>query len=75
MTTENINLKTIDNIIENILEELNLTKDQVNILGTGGYAKLITERSKYIEDYDGNITLEGMRLVYEKSKRDRNENW
>lgn len=64
----------VDNIIENILEELNLTKDQVNILGTGGYAKLITERSKYIEDYDSNITLEGMRLVYEKSKRDRNEN-
>ena len=63
----------VDNVIENILAEMKLDKSEVKIIATGGYAKLIASKSKYIEDYDYDITLQGMKMIYEKTIKERND--
>lgn len=57
----------IDNVIENILKDLGEKKEDVSIIATGGYSKMIAENSKYIQKNDKDITLEGMRIIYEKT--------
>lgn len=59
----------VDNIIEQILKDLGVKKEDTSIIGTGGYSNLISQMSKYITDTDKDITLEGMRIIYEKTKR------
>lgn len=63
----------VDNVIANILNEINLSKNEVKIVATGGYAKLIASKSKYIEEYDYDITLQGMKMIYDKTIKERNE--
>lgn len=63
----------VDNVIDNILSEMKLKKKDVKIVATGGYAKLIASKSKYIEEYDYDITLQGMKMIYEKTIKERNE--
>lgn len=58
----------VDNIIEEIVKSLKTSIDEVSIIATGGYSEFIAERSRYIQNVDKNITLEGMRLIYEKTK-------
>lgn len=38
----------------------------VKVVATGGLGKLIASETKYIDIYDPNLTLHGMRLIYEK---------
>lgn len=59
----------VDNIIEQILKDLVVSKEDTSIIGTGGYSNLISQMSRYITETDKDITLEGMRLIYEKTKR------
>lgn len=63
----------VDNVIENILEEMNYEAKDVKIIATGGYAQLITSKSKYVEEYDYEITLQGMKLIYDKTMKERSE--
>lgn len=63
----------VDNVIERILEDMNWTKKDVSIVATGGYAELISTRSKYITEYDFDITLYGMKLIYERTIKERND--
>lgn len=58
----------VDNIISEILNELGEDKKSTSIIATGGYSDLISKSSKYIIDIDKDITLEGMRLIYEITK-------
>lgn len=58
----------VDNTIEEIAKALKTTTSAVSIIATGGYSEFIAERSRYIQTVDKNITLEGMRLIYEKTK-------
>jgi type III pantothenate kinase len=39
-----------------------------HIIATGGLASLIATGSKFIEKVDDTLTLEGLRLVYERNK-------
>ncbi len=57
----------VDNIIEEISKTLGYNTKDMSIIATGGYSKLISDNSKYIEKVDGDITLEGMRIIYEKT--------
>jgi len=59
----------IDSLIERILESENLTKDDVRIIGTGGFAALISHNSKYIELVDKMLTMEGLKLIYERNQK------
>lgn len=55
----------VDGILERLIDELNYTP---KIVATGGFAELISIESKYIEIIEENLVLEGLRLIYERSK-------
>jgi len=52
----------VDGILEKMLEELG----EAHIVATGGLASLITKGSRFIESVDQNLTLEGMRIIYQR---------
>ena len=40
----------------------------IKVIATGGLARLIAEQTKEIDEVNGLLTLEGLRLIYEKNK-------
>ena len=54
----------VDGVLERMIEEMG-TKP--TIIATGGLAPLIATGSKFIEKVDDTLTLEGLRLVYERT--------
>jgi type III pantothenate kinase len=54
----------IDGILERLIAELG--KD-VRVVATGGLASLMGSGSKYIRDVDDLLTLEGLRIIYERN--------
>lgn len=59
----------IDHIIEKIAEELGLETDQIKIISTGGFSKTITKESKYIQKMDTMLTLEGLRIIFNRNRQ------
>ena len=51
-------------IIRKMKEESGL--DNIKVVATGGLGKLISENTEAIDVYDPNLTLQGLRLIYEK---------
>lgn len=51
-------------IIRKIKEESKL--ENIKVVATGGLGKLISENTNDIDIYDPNLTLQGLRLIYEK---------
>lgn len=58
----------IDYIIERIVEESQIELSEFKIIGTGGFSQLITSESKYIDKMDSLLTLDGLRIIYERNK-------
>lgn len=58
----------VDYIIEKMIEEMGGDREQFNIIGTGGFSNLIASESKYIKKIDKLLTLEGLRIVFERNK-------
>jgi len=54
----------IDGILERLIAELG--KD-VQVVATGGLASLMGSGSKYIREVDDLLTLEGLRIIYERN--------
>lgn len=53
----------VDGILQRLLEELG---EQTRVIATGGLAHLIGRASKYIQIIDDNLTLDGLRIIYER---------
>jgi type III pantothenate kinase len=56
----------VDGILKRMIAELG---GHVRVVATGGLAKLIGRGSEYIEEIDEHLTLEGLRLIYEKNRK------
>lgn len=58
----------VDYIIEKMIKEMNLDEAEVNVVATGGFSLLIASESKYINIIDKMLTLDGLRIIYERNK-------
>jgi type III pantothenate kinase len=56
----------VDGLCRRIQEELG---HPCRVVATGGYAPLIASQASSIERVDPNLTLDGLRLVYERNPR------
>jgi type III pantothenate kinase len=57
-------------LVDGILKRMTAEIDgHPRVIATGGLAKLIGRGSEFIEVIDENLTLEGLRLIYERSRK------
>ena len=56
----------IDYIVRRMKNEMG--EDNVKVVATGGLARLISEESETIDEYNGLLSLEGLRIIYEKNR-------
>ena len=58
----------IEGMILNIKKELNgIDDDEVDIILTGGFSKLISPKLSFNHHLETNLTIEGIRLIYEEN--------
>jgi type III pantothenate kinase len=57
----------VRNIVRKIRQELG---EEAYVVATGGMALMIAEESKVIDKLDGLLTLKGLRLIYERNRRE-----
>lgn len=57
-------------LVDNIIEQMKLENNEPDckVIATGGLASLIIPESKNADIIDKNLTLDGLRLIYEKNK-------
>jgi type III pantothenate kinase len=59
----------VDGILERILNEIrNPDLAAPKIIATGGLARLVADDSRFIETIDDMLTLDGLRLIYERNR-------
>lgn len=58
----------VDGLVKRFIVELGFEKDQVRVVGTGGLADVIQPHSETIECVDQLLTLEGLRILFEKNQ-------
>lgn len=56
----------VDSIVERMKKELDGSKDPF-VVATGGLARMVAEESKTIDEVNSLLTLEGLRLIYERN--------
>lgn len=59
----------IDGIVAKLLKELNWKEEDTNIISTGGFSTMLTKDSKYNFIINKFLTLEGLKIIYEKNNK------
>src|SRR6267142_5089974 len=57
-----------DGVLRKMIDEIGSTPRAPRVIATGGLASLIATGSEFIELVDDTLTLEGLRLVYERTQ-------
>lgn len=58
----------VDYIIGKMIEEMGSSNEEIKVIATGGFGSLIGKESKYIEKVDKMLTLDGLRIIYERNR-------
>jgi type III pantothenate kinase len=59
----------VDGILERMLHEIKTPDSPApKIIATGGLARLVADDSRFIETIDDMLTLDGLRLIYERNR-------
>jgi type III pantothenate kinase len=59
----------VDGILERMLQEIKTPDSSTpKIIATGGLARLVADDSRFIETIDDMLTLDGLRLIYERNR-------
>jgi type III pantothenate kinase len=61
----------VEYIVKHIKDELNLNHPgEIFVIATGGLSKLISKYTDTIDYVDSNLTLDGLRIIYDKNKKE-----
>jgi type III pantothenate kinase len=60
----------IDGIVGRVVEQLG---PQTKVIATGGQGGVVTKASRFVTIYDEDLTLEGLRLIWERSRVSSNK--
>lgn len=56
----------VDYIVKRMKKEMN--EENIKVIATGGLARMIAAESETIDEINGLLTLDGLRIIYEKNK-------
>lgn len=59
----------VDGVLRKIVDEVGGAGKAPRVIATGGLASLIATGSEYIEEVDETLTLDGLRLIYERIQK------
>lgn len=58
----------VDGVLERIVAELGAERKPRAVIATGGLARMVAEDSRYIDRIDDLLTLDGLRILFERNR-------
>ena len=58
----------VNHLVSKIKQEMK--EENIKVIATGGLAKFIAPEAESIDEVNGRLVLEGLRIIYEKNRND-----